>query len=427
MEKFVIQGGCSLKGEVTISGAKNAVLPILAATVLAKDVCIIENVPEINDVGVSFRILSELGAQITPIRRNTVQIDTRHISSVSVPYELARAMRSSYYYMGALLSRFGRSRVSMPGGCDFGTRPIDFHLRAFETLGANVALENGIVDLTAEHLVGAQIFFDTTSVGATINTMLAAVSAEGVTIIENAAKEPHIVDLANFMNSMGADIRGAGTDVIKIHGVKELHGTTYSIIPDQIEAGTFMVAAAATHGEVLIRNVIPKHLEAITSRLIKVGAQVTEFDDAVLVQGPEVLEACTFKTMPHPGFPTDMQPQMTALLTMAQGTSRVTEGIFDHRFKYVDELRRMGANIQVSGRTATVVGVDRLSGAPVHACDLRAGVAMMIAALMADGVSEIEDIHYIERGYDDIERKFSDLGANIRKVMVPGGMLENVG
>ncbi|MBQ4101401.1 MAG: UDP-N-acetylglucosamine 1-carboxyvinyltransferase [Oscillospiraceae bacterium] len=427
MEKFVIQGGCSLKGEVTISGAKNAVLPILAATVLAKDVCIIENVPEINDVGVSFRILSELGAKITPIRRNTIEIDTRHINSVSVPYELARLMRSSYYYMGSLLSRFGRSRVSMPGGCDFGTRPIDFHLRAFETLGANVALENGIVELTADHLVGAQIFFDTTSVGATINTMLAAVSAEGVTIIENAAKEPHIVDLANFMNSMGADIRGAGTDVIKIHGVQELHGTTYSIIPDQIEAGTFMVAAAATHGEVLIRNVIPKHLEAITSRLIKVGARVTEFDDAVLVQGPEVLEACTFKTMPHPGFPTDMQPQMTALLTMAQGTSRVTEGIFDHRFKYVDELRRMGANIQVSGRTATVVGVERLSGAPVHACDLRAGVAMMIAALMADGVSEIEDIHYIERGYDDIERKFSDLGANIRKVMVPGGMLENVG
>ena len=426
MEKFIISGPCCLNGEVSISGAKNAVLPILAATILAKDVCVIDNVPDINDVGVSFRILSELGADIQMIRRNTVRIDTTHIGSVNVPYELARAMRSSYYYMGALLSRFHRARVSMPGGCDFGTRPIDFHLRAFEALGAKVALENGIVDLTADQLCGTQIFFDTTSVGATVNTMLASVQAEGVTVIENAAKEPHIVDLANFMNSMGADIRGAGTDVIKVHGVDSLHGTTYTIIPDQIEAGTFMVAATATAGNVLVRNVIPKHLEAISGRLAKVGAIITEYDDSILVQGPEEIQSCTIKTMPHPGFPTDMQPQMTALLTKACGTSMVTESIFDHRFKYVDELHRMGANIQVSGKTAIVEGVKTLTGAPVHACDLRAGVAMMIAAMMAEGVSEIEDMHEIERGYDDIEQKFRALGADIRKVLVPGSILEDV-
>ncbi|MEG0230179.1 MAG: UDP-N-acetylglucosamine 1-carboxyvinyltransferase, partial [Oscillospiraceae bacterium] len=321
MEKFIINGGNKLIGEVEISGAKNAVLPILAATILCEDKCIIENIPQINDVSVTFRIIYELGGDIKMINKTTYEIDTKGINSVNVPYELTKMMRSSYYFMGSLLARFGNARVSMPGGCNFGTRPIDLHLKAFESLGATTTVENGIVNLHSDMLIGNQIFFDNITVGATINSMLAATKAEGITIIENAAKEPHIVDLANFLNSMGADVRGAGTDVIKIHGVKELHGATYSIIPDQIEAGTFMVAAAATKGDVLIKNVIPKHLEAISSKLIKMGATVEEFDDSIRVIGSEIIEKCNIKTFPHPGFPTDMQPQISVLLTVANGTS----------------------------------------------------------------------------------------------------------
>ncbi|MEG0456981.1 MAG: UDP-N-acetylglucosamine 1-carboxyvinyltransferase [Oscillospiraceae bacterium] len=426
MEKFIINGGNKLIGEVEISGAKNAVLPILAATILCEDKCIIENIPQINDVSVTFRIIYELGGDIKMINKTTYEIDTKGINSVNVPYELTKMMRSSYYFMGSLLARFGNARVSMPGGCNFGTRPIDLHLKAFESLGATTTVENGIVNLHSDMLIGNQIFFDNITVGATINSMLAATKAEGITIIENAAKEPHIVDLANFLNSMGADVRGAGTDVIKIHGVKELHGATYSIIPDQIEAGTFMVAAAATKGDVLIKNVIPKHLEAISSKLIKMGATVEEFDDSIRVIGSEIIEKCNIKTFPHPGFPTDMQPQISVLLTVANGTSTVTETIFDNRFKYVDELRRMGASIQVDGKVAVIEGIKQLTPAPVRATDLRAGVALIIAGLMCEsGQTEIEDIQFIERGYEDICNKFNNLGANIKKVKIPGPSMAN--
>ena len=361
------------------------------------------------------------------INRSTLYIDPRKIHSHTVEYDLTKNMRASYYFLGSLLGKVGRADVSLPGGCDLGSRPIDQHLKGFASLGATDTMEGGMVHLTTDHLTGGRVYFDVVTVGATVNIMLAACKADGMTIIENAAKEPHIVDLANFLNSMGADIMGAGTDVIKIRGVQYLHGTQYSIIPDQIEAGTFMVIAAATEGDVLIRGVIPKHLESITVKLQKIGVSVEEYDDSVRVRGTGHLQKTSIKTMPHPGFPTDMQPQISTLLTMAEGTSIVTEGIWDNRFKYVDELRRMGADISVDGKVAVIQGVDRLKGAPVKASDLRAGAAMIIAGLAAEGITEIENIHYIERGYEDIEKKLRALGANIKKVGIPeDGLLKQV-
>ena len=423
MEKFVVQGGASLRGEVTIGGAKNAVVAIIPATVLAKDRCVIENIPNISDVTNLFHILEGMGATIRILNKTTVEIDTTHLVEPTVTYEMARQMRASYYFLGSLLGRCNEASVSMPGGCDFGVRPIDQHIKGFEALGANVTIDGGMINAKADLLLGSHIYFDVVSVGATINVMLAAVKAKGLTILENVAKEPHIVDLANFLNSMGADIRGAGTDVIKIHGVDILHGTTYSIIPDQIEAGTYMVAAAATYGDVLIKNVIPKHLESITDKLVKSGAEVIEYDDSIRVRREAPIEKVNIKTMPHPGFPTDMQPQMTAMLTMAQGTSIVTEGVWDNRMRYTDELKRMGAKIQVDGKVAVVKGVPSLSGAPVKATDLRAGAALLIAGLMAQGTTYIEDIHYIERGYENIVDKLVALGADIEKIDVVEGAM----
>lgn len=424
LEKYVIKGGEKLTGEVTVSGAKNAVVAILPATILSDEPCVIENIPGISDVVITLQIMSEMGAKIRLLNKSTYEIDTRPLKNMSIPYEKAKLMRATTYFLGTLLGRFHSAHVSMPGGCNLGDRPIDQHLKCFSALGAKCDIEGGMINLRADKLTGNQIFFDKNSVGATINGIMAAVKAEGLTIIENAAKEPHVVDLANCLNSMGADIIGAGTDVIKIRGVKELHGTTYSVIPDQIEAGTFMAAAAATRSNVLIKNVIPKHLEPITNKLLKIGVQVEQYDDSVRVIGGDNYVGTTIKTMPHPGFPTDMQPQMSALLTCAKGASMVTESIFDNRFRYVDELRRMGANISVEGRVAVIEGVERLKGAPVKATDLRAGAALIIAALSADGVSEIYDIFHVERGYENMEVKLRNLGANIVKAEEPDPIAE---
>ncbi len=419
MEKYVIRGGKKLYGEVVISGAKNAVVAILPAAILSDEKCVIENIPNISDVTIILQILSEMGAGVRMLNKTTVEIDPTTLKNVPVPYEKAKLMRASSYFLGTLLGRFHEAHVSMPGGCNLGDRPIDQHLKCFAALGASYTIDGGMVNLSAERLIGNQIFFDKNSVGATINAIMAAVKSDGLTIIENAAKEPHVVDLANFLNSMGADILGAGTDVIKIRGVKHLHGTTYSVIPDQIEAGTFMAAAAATKSDILIRNVIPKHLEPITQKLVKIGVKVELFDDAVRVIGGEGYVGTTVKTQPHPGFPTDMQPQMAAVLTCAKGASMVTESIFDNRFRYVDELRRMGANISVEGRVAVIEGVDGLKGAPVKATDLRAGAALIVAALGAEGVTEIYDIFHVERGYENMEEKLRSLGADIVKATEP--------
>ena len=417
MDKIFINGGKPLHGEVTVSGAKNAVVAILPAIILAQDVCRVENIPNISDVTMMIRILHQLGAKIEKIDETTYEIDSSTINSYVVTHDLTKHLRASYYLIGALLARFGRAKVAMPGGCNFGVRPIDQHIKGFEILGAEVNLkENAIIDVVAEELTGGLVYFDVVSVGATINLMLAAVKAKGLTIIENAAKEPHIVDLANFLNSMGADIRGAGTDVIKIRGVDELHGCTYSIIPDQIEAGTFMVAAVATKGDVLIKNVIPKHLESITAKLVQCGATVEEYDDSIRVMGNGRPGKCNVKTMPHPGFPTDMQPQITTMLAIADGTSIVSEGVWDNRFQYVEQLTRMGATISVNGKAATIEGVETLNGSPVRADDLRAGAAMLIAGLVATGTTSIENIVYIDRGYDNVVEKFRNLGADIRRV-----------
>ena len=419
MEKYVIKGGKKLSGEVVISGAKNAVVAILPAAILCNEPCVIENIPNISDVTIILQILSEMGAKVRMLNKTTVEIDPTTLRNVPVPYEKAKRMRASSYFLGTLLGRFHEAHVSMPGGCDLGDRPIDQHLKCFAALGASHTIDGGMVNLSADSLIGNQIYFDKNSVGATINGIMAATKAEGLTIIENAAKEPHVVDLANFLNSMGADILGAGTDVIKIRGVKYLHGTTYSVIPDQIEAGTFMTVAAATRSDILIKNVIPKHLEPITQKLTKIGAVVEQFDDAVRVIGNNNYVSTTVKTQPHPGFPTDMQPQIAAVLTCAKGTSMVTESIFDNRFRYVDELRRMGANISVEGRVAVIEGVDGLKGAPVKATDLRAGAALIVAALSAEGITEIYDIYHVERGYENMEQKLRGLGADIRKVDEP--------
>lgn len=426
MDKFVIRGGRSLAGEVTISGAKNAAVAILPAVILSDEVCVIENVPSISDVNICLKIMSEMGAEITTVGENAYRIDPTTINKHCVPYELASKMRASYYFLGALLGKFGEARVPMPGGCPLGARPIDQHVKAFTAMGAHYRLDNGMVDLTAEKLKGVQIYFDVVTVGATMNAMLAAVKAEGLTVIENAAKEPHIVDLANFLNSMGANIMGAGTDVIKIRGVEHLHGATYAVIPDQIEAGTFMVAVAATKGNVLIKNVIPKHLESITKKMEKIGVSIAQYDDSIRVWVEKPLVKANVKTAPHPGFPTDMQSQIATLLTLAEGTSIVTENIWEQRFGYVDELRRMGADITVNGKVALIEGTGRLMGAPVRACDLRAGAALIIAGLAASGVTEIYDIHHIERGYDCMEGKLRALGADIEKVSVPDEIEEKI-
>ena len=420
MDKFVITGGNRLSGEVTISGAKNAAVAILPAVILSDDVCRIENIPNITDVNTMAHILQDMGAGVRSVNSTTLEIDPRTVRTHVAPYELVRQMRASYYLLGALLGRYHHAVVGMPGGCNFGVRPIDQHLKGFMALGATYTLDGGMVDVMADDLVGNHIYLDVVTVGATMNIILAAVKAKGLTVIENAAREPHIVDLANFLNSMGADIRGAGTDVIKIHGVEHLHGTIYSIIPDQIEAGTYMVAAAATSGDVLIKNVIPKHLESITAKLEEMGVNVEEFDDAVRVSRSGPLNKCNVKTMPHPGFPTDMQPQIAVLLSIAHGTSIITEGVWDNRFRYVEELRRMGAQISVDSRLAVIEGVDHLVAAPVKAVDLRAGAAMVIAALCAQGTTQIEDIQYIERGYDRIVEKLCALGADIRRIESPG-------
>ncbi len=418
MENFVITGGKELFGEVSISGAKNAAVAIIPAAILANDVVRIENIPKISDVSLIIKILDCMGASIKMINSDTIEIDSRNLKNKSVPYELTSHFRASYYLIGAMLGRFKNSEVAMPGGCDFGVRPIDQHVKGFEMLGADVNVINGMVCAKAEKLVGSSIYMDVVSVGATINVMLAAVLARGLTVIENAAKEPHIVDVANFLNSMGADVRGAGTDVIKIRGVEKLHGCTYSIIPDQIEAGTYMVAAAACGGDVLVKNVIPKHLESISAKLIEAGAEIIEYDDAVRVTRFKQLNKCNVKTMPHPGFPTDMQPQMAVLLSVAHGTSILSESVWDNRFQYVGQLSRMGANIQVDGKLAVIDGVEELTGVKVKATDLRAGAAMIIAGLIANGETIIEDIQYIDRGYEDVVSKFTALGAQIRRIEI---------
>ena len=418
MENFVITGGHELFGEVNISGAKNAAVAIIPAAILAGDVVRIENIPQISDVHLIIEILDSMGAGIKMINKNTIEIDSTNLQYQAVPYELSSKFRASYYLIGAMLGRFKQAQVAMPGGCNFGVRPIDLHIKGFEMLGADVNIIDGMVCAKADKLVGTSIYMDVVSVGATINVMLAAVLARGLTVIENAAKEPHIVDLANFLNSMGADVRGAGTDVIKIRGVEKMHGCTYSIIPDQIEAGTYMVAAAACGGDVLVKNVIPKHLESISAKLIEAGAEIIEYDDAVRVTRFKPLTKCNVKTMPHPGFPTDMQPQMAIILSIANGTSILTENVWDNRYQYIGQLLRMGARVQVDGKIAVFEGVDRLTGVNVKATDLRAGAAMIIAGLVADGVTTVENINYIDRGYEDVVTKFSSLGADIKRVEV---------
>lgn len=418
MDRFIITGGNRLFGDVSISGAKNAAVAIIPAAILADGVCRIENVPNINDVTIIARILRQMGAIVKSVNHSTLEIDPRPIVSPVASYEQVHQMRASYYLMGALLGRFSRAVVAMPGGCDFGVRPIDQHLKGFAALGATYNLEGGIVDVKADRLTGNNIYLDVVSVGATVNIMLAAVKAHGLTVIENAAKEPHIVDLANFLNSMGADVRGAGTDVIKIRGVSHLEGTTYSIIPDQIEAGTYMVAAAAAGGDVTVHNVIPKHLESITAKLEEMGVTVEEYDEAVRIVRDGPLNKCNIKTMPHPGFPTDMQPQFAVLLSIANGTSIVNESVWDYRYRYVDELRRLGAQVSVDGKIAVIEGVKELVGAPVRATDLRAGAAMIIAGLVARGTTQIDEVEHIERGYENIVDKFRAIGADIRRIFV---------
>ena len=421
MDKYVIKGGTMLHGEVEISGAKNAAVAIIPAALMVKGVCRIENIPQISDTDMLLTILSHLGARVSFINKSTIEIDCTDVSFQDAPFDLTRKIRASYYLIGAMLGRFGKAKTTMPGGCNFGVRPIEQHIKGMTALGADINVKNGFVyaDAREGRLRGARIYLDKVSVGATMNIILAATLASGRTVIENAAREPHIVDLANFLNSMGADIRGAGTDTVKINGVDRLHGGSYTIIPDQIEAGTYMVAAAATGGEVLVKNVIPKHLECISAKLRETGTIVQEYEDSVLVKGASVLRKANIKTLPYPGFPTDMQPQMGAMLCLANGTSIVTEGIYDNRFKYVNELRKMGAECQVDGRIAVFEGGKKLTGAVVQACDLRAGAAMVIAGMCATGETVVEDVHFIERGYENFVGKLNALGADIRVVSKP--------
>ena len=421
LEKYVINGGNPLYGEVEVSGAKNAAVAIIPAALMVNGVCRLENIPQISDADMLLTILEHLGAKVRAVNASTVEIDCTSVRYTDAPYDLMRKIRASYYLIGAMLGRFGAAKTTMPGGCNFGVRPIDQHIKGMTALGAEVEVEGGFVYARAADgkLHGTKIYLDKVSVGATMNIILAASMARGRTIIEPAAKEPHIVDLANFLNSMGADVRGAGTDSVKINGTDSLHGGTYTIIPDQIEAGTYMVACAAAGGEVRIKNVIPRHLESISAKLREMGVSVIAYEDSVVVKSSGSLRKVSIKTMPYPGFPTDMQPQFAAALCCAGGRSTITEGIYDNRFKYMTELRKMGANVSVDGRVATIDGVERLSGAPVAACDLRAGAAMVIAGLTAEGTTVVEDIHYIERGYEGIERKLKALGADIKKIVVP--------
>ncbi len=420
MVKYIINGGSKLNGEVEISGAKNAAVAIIPAAILVEGICRIENIPQIADVTMQLEILRALGAKVTLINKNTVEVDATNLNMKNPPYDLMRKIRSSYYLLGTILGRFNEAIVSMPGGCDFGLRPIDQHVKGFEGLGASVDVKNGLIHATVDgSLKGSVIYLDVVSVGATINVMMAAVKAEGQTIIENAAKEPHVVDVANFLNSMGADVKGAGTDIIKVRGVEKLHGGSYTIIPDQIEAGTYIAAVAACGGEVLVKNVIPKHLECITAKFSETGVEIEEYDDSVLIRVNERISKTNVKTLPYPGFPTDMQPQMATALAIASGTSVVTESVWDNRYKYVDELRKMGAKITVDGKLAVIEGVQELTGAPVKAYDLRAGAAMVIAGLAATGVTEIENVSNIERGYENLIEKFCALGANIKRVYTP--------
>ena len=416
MEQYVVKGGVPLRGEVSIGGAKNAALGILAAAIMTDETVTIENVPNVRDTRVLLQAIEGIGAKVKYIYNNTVQINGGSISDLNVEYEYIRKIRASYYLLGALLGKYKESNVALPGGCNIGSRPIDQHLKGFKALGAKVNIDHGVVSAKAENLVGGHIYFDVVTVGATINLMMASCMAEGETILENAAKEPHIVDVANFLNDMGANIKGAGTDVIRIKGVNRLHGCTYSIIPDQIEAGTFMMAAAATRGDIVIKDVIPKHLESITAKLLEMGCKLVEGDDWIRVIAEGEVGSTNVKTLPYPGFPTDMQPQIAVALALAKGSSMVTESIFENRFKYVDELNRMGAKIKVEGNTAYIEGVEKFTSAQLSAPDLRAGAALVIAALAADGISQIDDIEYIQRGYEDFEGKLSALGAIIAKV-----------
>ena len=420
MEKFIIKGGRKLCGEVNISGAKNASVAIIPACLLINGVCRLENLPVIQDVKLYLDILKNMGAEVTYIDKNTVDIDCTNVKSYEPDADMTRRMRGSSYLIGALLGRCSKCIISSPGGCDFGGRPIDQHVKGFAALGAEVKISYGKIHAKTEGLKGAHIYFDLITVGATINVMLGAVKAEGMTIIENAAKEPHIVDLANFLNAMGANIRGAGTDTIKIKGVPELHGGIYSVIPDQIEAGTFMVAAAATRGDVTLCNVIPRHLEPISAKLIEAGAKIEEYDDKVRVYVPEgtVFKKVSFIALPYPGYPTDMQPQLVTFLSTVPGISSAKDGVWDDRFRYVEDLKLMGANIRVEGNLSIIEGVPKLMGAAVHATDLRAGAAMIIAGLMADGTTEINNIYHIDRGYENFEEKFINLGADIHRVQV---------
>lgn len=416
--QYIIKGGTPLHGEVTIDGAKNAALGILAAAIMTNETVVIDNLPNVQDINVVLDAIAGIGATVRRIDPHVVEINGSTIGDVAIDSDTIRKIRASYYLIGALLGKYNSANVSLPGGCDIGSRPIDLHLKGFRALGATVSIEHGMINASAERLTGNHIFLDTVSVGATINIMLAACMAEGKTVIENAAKEPHIVDVSNFLNSMGASIKGAGTDKIRITGVESLHGSEYSIIPDQIEAGTFMIAAAATRGDVLIKNVIPKHLEAISVKLVEIGATVEEFDDAVRVTCNDRLSHTQIKTLPYPGFPTDMQPQIATLLALSTGTSTVTESIFENRFRYVDELTRMGACIKVEGNVAIIEGVEGLTGASISAPDLRAGAALVVAALVAEGYSTIDSIHYIERGYEKFEEKMASLGASMEKIPI---------
>ena len=416
MEQYVIKGGNPLVGEVEIGGAKNAALAIISAAVMTDETVTIENLPNVRDINVLLNAISDIGAKVDRLDAHTVKMNGSFIHNLVVDNEYIRKIRASYYLLGALLGKYKHAEVALPGGCDIGSRPFDLHLKGFRALGATVDIRHGLVVADAKQLKGTHIYLDKVSVGATINIMMAAAMAEGKTTLENAAKEPHIVDVANFLNAMGANIKGAGTDVIRIKGVSKLHGTTYSIIPDQIEAGTFMFASAATRGDVVVRDVIPKHLESLSAKLIEVGCEVIEGDDWVRVISKGNLKSTNVKTLPYPGFPTDMQPQMAVVLALAHGTSMVTESIFENRFKYVDELNRMGCHIKVEGNTAYIEGVDKITGAQMSAPDLRAGAALVIAALSADGISEIEDIEYIQRGYEDFEGKLRGLGAMIERV-----------
>ncbi len=416
MEQYVIKGGNPLVGEVEIGGAKNAALAILAAAIMTDETVTIDNLPDVRDINALLQAMTDIGARIERIDAHTVKINGSFVKDIPVDYDSMKKIRASYYLLGSLLGKYKRAEVTLPGGCNIGSRPMDLHIKGFRALGAHVEIRNGAVAAEAERLIGGHIYLDKVSVGATINIMMAAALAEGKTTIENAAKEPHVVDVANFLNSMGANIRGAGTDVIRIVGVERLHQTEYSVIPDQIEAGTFMFAAAATKGDVTVKNVIPKHLEATTAKLLEAGCEVEEFDDAVRVVASKPLRHTQVTTLPYPGFPTDMQPQMTVVLGIAGGTSTVTESIFENRFKYVDELTRMGADIKVESNIAIISGVKGYTGARVSAPDLRAGAALVIAGLSADGVTIVDDIHYIQRGYENFDKKLEGLGAQIQKV-----------